>query len=41
MERGEQQPPSVLLAATRLLYHMGNIFWDNAPGYVNSRWHPH
>ena len=31
MERGEQEPPSVLLSATRLLYHMGNIFWDNAP----------
>ena len=31
MERGEQKPPSVLLASTRLLYHMGNIFRDNAP----------
>ena len=31
MERGEQAPPSVLLASTRLLYHMGNIFRDNAP----------
>ena len=31
MERGEQTPPSVLLASTRLLYHMGNIFRDNAP----------
>ena len=31
MERSEQEPPSVLLAATRLLYHMGNIFRDNAP----------
>ena len=31
MERGEQEPPSVLLASTRLLYHMGNIFRDNAP----------
>lgn len=31
MERGEQRPPSVMLAATRLLYHMGNIFRDNAP----------
>ena len=31
MERGEQEPPSVLLAATRLLCHMGNIFRDNAP----------
>ena len=31
MERSEQEPPSVLLASTRLLYHMGNIFRDNAP----------
>ena len=31
MECGEQEPPSVLLSATRLLYHMGNIFRDNAP----------
>ena len=31
MERCEQEPPSVLLSATRLLYHMGNIFRDNAP----------
>ena len=31
IERGEQRPPSVMLAATRLLYHMGNIFRDNAP----------
>ena len=31
MERGEQDHPSVLLAATRLLHHMGNIFRDNAP----------
>ena len=31
MERGEQEPPSVLLASTRLLYHMGNIFRGNAP----------
>lgn len=31
MERGEQEPPSALLASTRLLYHMGNIFRDNAP----------
>ena len=31
MERGEQEPPSVLLSTTRLLYHMGNIFRDNAP----------
>ena len=26
IDRGEQHPPSVMLAATRLLYHMGNIF---------------
>ena len=31
MGRGEQEPPSVLLSATRLLYHMGDIFRDNAP----------
>lgn len=31
MECGEQEPPSVMLSATRLLYHMGNIFRDNAP----------
>ena len=31
MERGEQEPPPVLLSATRPLYHMGNIFRDNAP----------
>ena len=31
MERDEQEPPAVLLSATRLLYHMGNIFRDNAP----------
>ena len=31
MERGEQEPPSVLLSVTRLLHHMGNIFRDNAP----------
>ena len=31
MERGEQEPPSVLLASTRLLYHMGDIVRDNAP----------
>ena len=31
IEHGEQRPPSVMLAATRLLYHMGNIFRDNAP----------
>ncbi len=31
MDRGEQRPPSVILAATRLLYHMGDIFRDNAP----------
>ena len=31
MERGEQEPPSALLSATRLLHHMSNIFRDNAP----------
>ena len=31
IEHGEQRPPSVMLAATRLLYHMGNVFRDNAP----------
>ena len=31
IDRGEQPPPSVMLAATRLLYHIGNIFRDNAP----------
>ena len=31
IDRGEQHPPSVMLAATRLLCHMGNIFRDNAP----------
>ena len=31
IDHGEQCPPSVILAATRLLYHMGNIFRDNAP----------
>ena len=31
IDRGEQRPPSVMLVATRLLYHMGNIFRDNAP----------
>ena len=36
MERGEQEPPSVLLSATRLLYHMGNIFRDNAPASASN-----
>ena len=31
IDRGEQRPPSFMLAATRLLYHMCNIFRDNAP----------
>ena len=31
MERGEQEPPFVLLSATRLLHHMSNIFRNNAP----------
>ena len=36
MERGEQEPPSILLSATRLLYHMGNIFRDNAPASASN-----
>ena len=32
MERQEDlPPPNILLSATRLLYHMGDIFRDNAP----------
>ena len=32
MERQEDlPPPNILLSATRLLYHMGNIFRDHAP----------
>ena len=31
IDRGESYSPSIMLAATRLLYHMGNIFRDNAP----------
>ena len=31
IERGERRPPSGMLATTRLLSHMGNIFRDNAP----------
>ena len=31
IERRESHSPSIMLAATRLLYHMGNIFRDNAP----------
>lgn len=31
IDRGEQRPPAVLLSATRLLYHMGNIFRDHIP----------
>ena len=31
MERGEQEPPNILLSATRLLHHMRNIFRNNAP----------
>ena len=30
------QPPSVLLSVTRLLYHIGNIFRDNAPSRPSS-----
>lgn len=31
IDRGEQRPLSVILATTQLLYHIGNIFRDNAP----------
>ena len=31
IERGEQRSPAVLLSATRLLYHMGNIFRAHIP----------
>ena len=31
IERGEQEPPSVLLSATRLLHLMSSIFRNNAP----------
>lgn len=31
IEREEQRLPAVLLSATRLLYHMGNIFRDHTP----------
>ena len=32
LERQEQwQRPELLLTVSRLLYHMSNIFWDNAP----------
>ena len=35
MERQEDlPPPNILLSATRLLYHMGNIFRDSAPAPV-------
>ena len=29
--QNDLRPPSIMLAATRLLYHMSNIFRDNAP----------
>lgn len=28
---GQWQRPELLLTVSRLLYHMSNIFWDNAP----------
>ena len=31
MEEEKDLPPNILLSATRLLHHMGNIFRDNAP----------
>ena len=30
-QQGQLVSPSLLLSATRLLHHMGNIFRDNAP----------
>ena len=37
MDRIErQEPPNILLSATRLLYHMGKIFQSNAPAPQNS-----
>ena len=32
----QSSPPSVLLSVTRLLYHIGNIFRDNAPPMPSS-----
>lgn len=31
-----QEPPNILLSATRLLYHMGKIFQGSAPAPQNS-----
>ena len=31
MEQGQPGPPGLLLSATQLLHHMGNIFRDNVP----------
>ena len=31
MEQGPPGPPSLMLSATQLLHHMGNIFRDNVP----------
>ncbi len=37
MDRIErQEPPNILLSATRLLYHMGKIFQGSAPAPQNS-----
>ena len=36
IDRDEQLPPSDMLVATRLLYHMGNIFRDNASVLVTT-----
>ena len=31
MEQGWTASPQLMLSTTRLLHHMGNIFWDNTP----------
>lgn len=36
----EQRKPSVVLAATRMLYHLGNIFRDNTPLTAAPRYDP-
>ena len=35
-QQGQLVSPSLLLSATRLLHHMGNIFRDNAPATPTS-----
>lgn len=44
VDRMEQQErhtsPGVLLSVTRILYHMSNIFWNNAPA-VPAQLHIH